>query len=183
MAKKEKKPLTATQKKNRYRVAQYGCHVGEYLAILTPYIVLGGVNFNEWFVNNPESWKIGLGGALSLAIMGIATFLVSKKKEDEKKTDGYVALLVGWLAVAFIFLLLSSIMDQIASIMFYGWLGLATGFGLDMVSKSYKNKADMYVEAIKKVKGESAEQEFKKQIEEEVKKEQQKEKKKKVAVD
>lgn len=179
---KEKKQLTTNQKKNRYRALQYTTFGGEFISILTPYIILGGVNFDEWFVNNPESWKIGLGGALSLALMGLAVFLVGKKKEDDKITSGYIALIVGWFAVAFIFLLLASIMDQIASIMMYGGLGLLGAFGLDMTSKSYKKKADLYRDAINKVKGKNLEEEVKREIEEEVKREQAQEKKK-VAID
>ena len=178
---KEKKPLTATQKKNRYRTLQYVYRGGEYLAILSPYIIMGGIYFDEWFRNNEDSWKIGLGGALALAILGIAVFLISKKKEDTKVTDGYISLILGWFAVSFIFMLLATIMDQIATIMFFGGLGLMTGFGLDMLSKSYKTKADLYVEAIKKVQGENREEEVRQQIENEVKEEQKK--KDKIAVD
>ena len=178
---KQKKQLTTTQKKNRYRAIQYTAFGGEFVSILTPYIILGAVNFQEWFVNNPDSWKIGLGGSLALALMGIAVLLVGKKKENEKITDGYIALIVGWFAVAFIFLLLASIMDQIASIMMYGGLGLLGAFGLDMTSKSYKKKADMYKDAINKVRGKNIEEEVKKEIEEEVRKEQKE--KKKVAID
>lgn len=177
---KKMNELTATQKKNRYRGYQYLAFGGEILSVLTPYIVLGAVNFDAWFTNNPEGWKVGLGGSLALALCGIATFLVSKKKEDEKITNGFIALIVGWFMVAFIFMLLASIMNEIATIMFYGGLGLMGAFGLDMVSKSNKNKADMYKEAIKKVRGEKMEDEVRKEIEQEVLRE---DKKKKVAVD
>lgn len=47
---KAKKPLTTEQKKNRYRVIQYSTFGGEFLSILTPYIVMGAVNYEEWFV-------------------------------------------------------------------------------------------------------------------------------------
>lgn len=176
---KKTKELTATQKKNRYRGYQYLAFGGEILSVLTPYIVLGAINFDTWFTQNPEGWKVGLGGSLALALCGIAVFLVSKKKEDEKITNGFIVLIVGWFMVAFIFMLLASIMNEIATIMFYGGLGLMGAFGLDMVNKNYKNKADMYKEAIKKVRGENAEEEVRKEIEQEVLKEQ----KKKVAVD
>ena len=114
--KKEKKKLTVKQTKNRYRAFQYLTFGGEFVSILTPYIALCIANFDEWFVNNPESWKIGLGGSLALALLGMAVFLVGKNKEDKKQTSGYIALIVGWFAVAFIFLLLAIIMDQIATI-------------------------------------------------------------------
>ena len=84
--------------------------------------------------------------------MGIAVFMVTKKKEDDKITNGYIALVVGWFAVAFIFMLLASIMEQITTIMMFGGLGLLGAFGLDMTSKNFKSKADKYKEVINKAK-------------------------------
>ena len=146
-----KKVLTSTQKKNRYRALQYGTFIGEFVSILTPFIVLGCVNAKEWFYND-EGWKVGLGGTLALALMGIAVFMVTKNKEEKDKTDGYITLIVGWFAVAFIFMLLADIMQQITTIMFFGGLGLLGAFGLDLTSKNFKAKADLYKETIKKGK-------------------------------
>lgn len=174
---KEKKPLTTKQKQTRYRVAQYSFFGGEFVSILTPFVAMGIANFDEWF-QNESGWKVGLGGTLALALLGLAVFLVGKKKEDEKITGGYITLILGWFAVAFIFLLLANIMDQIATIMFFGGLGLLGAFGLDLTSKEFKKKADMYKEARKKVLGEVLEDNIRAEIENEVEKE-----KKKVEVD
>lgn len=146
-----KKQLTAKQKQTKYRALQYTTFASEFLSILTPFIVLGCVNAKEWFYNE-EGWKVGLGGTLALALMGIAVFLVTKKKEDDKITGGYITLVVGWFAVAFIFMLLADIMSQITTIMFFGGLGLLGAFGLDLTSKNFKAKADAYKETIKKAK-------------------------------
>lgn len=146
-----KKVLTTTQKKNRYRALQYGTFIGEFISIITPFIVLGAVNAKEWFYNE-EGWKVGLGGTLALALMGIAVFMVTKNKEDKEKTNGYIALIVGWFAVAFIFMLLADIMQQITTIMFFGGIGLLGAFGLDMTSKNFKAKADLYKDTIQKGK-------------------------------
>lgn len=172
-----KKPLTTKQKQTRYRIAQYSTFGGEFLSIITPFVAMGIVNFDEWFQTS-EGWKVGLGGTLALALLGLAVFLVGKKKENEKITGGYITLILGWFAVAFIFLLLANIMDQIATIMFFGGLGLLGAFGLDLTSKSFKKKADMYKEARAKVLGEVLEDDIRKEIEGEVEKE-----KKETAVD
>jgi thiol:disulfide interchange protein len=160
-----KKTLTANQKVTKYRVLQYTTFVSEFLAIFTPFIVLGCVNAQEWFYNE-EGWKVGLGGTLALALMGIAVFLVTKKKEDEKITGGYITLIVGWFAVTFVFMLLADIMSQISTIMLFGGLGLLTAFGLDLTSKNFKTKADAYKDTINKAKQnvikEEVEQELKK---------------------
>lgn len=161
---KTKKQLTATQQKNKYRALQYTTFVGEFVSILTPFIIMGCVNAKEWFYNE-DGWKVGLGGTLALALMGIAVFIVTKKKEDDKITSGYITLVVGWFAVAFVFMLLASIMEQITTIMLFGGLGLLGAFGLDMTSKNFKAKADLYNKAILKAK----ENVLKEKVEEQVK--------------
>lgn len=158
-----KKQLTATQKKNKYRAIQYSTFASEFLAILTPYIVMGGVNYEEWF-KSEEGWRIGLGGSLALVLMGLAIFLVTKNKEDKKVTSGYITLIIGWFAVAFVFMLLANIMDQIAMIMLYGGIGLIVAFGLDLTSKKYKEKADAYANALNKAKGTTIEEEAMKEV-------------------
>ena len=146
-----KKQLTAKQKQTKYRALQYTTFACEFLSILTPFIVMGCVNAQEWFYQE-DGWKVGLGGTLALALLGIAVFLVTKKKEDEKITGGYITLIVGWFAVAFIFMLLADIMSQITTIMMFGGLGLLGAFGLDMTSKNFKSKADAYKTTIQKAK-------------------------------
>lgn len=148
---KQKKQLTAKQKQTKYRALQYTTFIGEFVSILTPFIIMGIVNYDEWFTTE-EGWKVGLGGTLALALMGIAVFLVTKKKEDEKITGGYITLIVGWFAVAFIFMLLASIMEQITTIMMFGGLGLLGAFGLDIASHNFKDKADLYKKTIQVAK-------------------------------
>ena len=166
----EKKELTVAQKQKRFRVLQYTCVGGEFLSVLTPYIVLGIVNADEWFTTN-DGWKIGLGGALALALMGIAVFLVTKKKDEETKfSNGWITLIVGYAAITFIFVLLANIMDQIATIMLFGLIGLIGGFGLDLTSKAFKTRADLYKQAIGEVQKETLKDKIEKEVEEEKKK-------------
>lgn len=155
-----KKQLTALQKKNKYRALQYTTYSSEFLSILTPFIVMGGIHYQEWFVNE-DGWKVGLGGALALALLGIAVFLIGKKKEDEKITNGYISLILGWYCIAFIFVLLSNILDQMATIMLVGGLGLMGAFGLDITSKNFQKKADTYKAKIEQNKEEEILEEIK----------------------
>lgn len=160
----EKKPLTATQKKNKYRALQYLTFGSEFLSIVIPFVTMGIVNHEEWFYQE-DGWKIGLGGSLALALMGIAVFLVTKKKEENSKlANGYISLIVGWFAVAFIFMLLADIMSQMSMIMFFGGIGLCGAFGLDLLSKDFKAKADAYKEVIKKAKQNVIQQEVEKDL-------------------
>lgn len=158
-----KKQLTVKQKQTRYRALQYTTFVSEFISILTPFIIMGAVNYEDWFVSE-NGWKVGLGGTLALALLGIAVLLVTKKKEDEKITSGYITLIVGWFAVAFIFVLLASIIEQIAMIMFFGGIGLLGAFGLDMTSKNFKAKADTYKNALNTANEKTLEEEAKEEI-------------------
>ena len=161
----EKKKLTAEQKQKRYRTLQYTCVGGEFVSVLTPYIVMGIANADEWFVNSSEGWKIGLGGSLAMAILGIAVFLTTKKKDDETKfSNGWITLLVFWFAIAFVFMLLANIMDQISTIMFFGGIGLAGAFALDLTSKQMKKRADLYRDAIGEVQHDKLKEKIEKEV-------------------
>lgn len=171
MAKKEKKPLKASQKQKLYRVVEKSAFVGEFVSITTPYIIMGAINFDEWF-KSTEGWKVGLGGSLAIALMCICIFVITKKKEDKDSvTGGYITLLLVWLATAFIFLLLANIMHEIATIMFFGAIGIAGALGLEITSKKFKYKADMYKDVIQEVRKESAKEEARKEIMKEVEEE------------
>ena len=156
--------MNSVKKQRKYRTLLYTCLGGEFISVLTPFIIIGIANADKWF-KSEDGWKIGLGGSLALALMGIAIFLVTQKKEKESKvTNGWITLIVGWFAIAFVFVLLTNIMDQIATIMLFGGIGLCGAFGLDLVSKSFKTKADLYKEAI----GEVQKSTLKEQIQQEV---------------
>lgn len=165
---KEKKPLTIKQQKNKYRALQWTMFGGEYIAITSPYMVMAAVNYDEWFLNNPDSWKIGIGGGIALALMGIIVAVITFKKENDNKiTDGYVSLILTWLVVATCFHLLADIIYEISTIMYYGAIGLAGAFGLDLGSKAMKNKADRYLDAMKKAQEEINKDQAKEEIEKE----------------
>ena len=142
------KETTIKKRKNKYRALSYSFTAGEYVSVATPYAVMAAVNADEWFVFNPEPWKVGLGGALGMALMALSVFLVTKKKENAKLTDGMIGLVIGWYAVAFVFFLLAKINMEIYTIMFYGGFGLLGALGLNVGSKYYGKQADRMKEAI-----------------------------------
>lgn len=150
--KKEKKPLTATQTKNKYRALQWTCFGSEFLSIALPYVVIGAVNFDEYFVYNEEGWKVGTGATIAMALMGLTVWSIGKKKDDKsERTSGLLTLALGWAAIGFVFFMLSSILGDIAMIMLCGSLGIFGALGLNVASVSFKKKADMYQEAIDEV--------------------------------
>ena len=147
---KEKKPLTIKQKYRRCKGVQYGLVAGEYVSTLAPYGVMAIVNQEEWFVLNPEPWKVGLGGAIGMVLMALALFLITKRKENEKLTNGMIGLVIGWYAITFVFFLLAQINMEIYKIMAYGGLGLLGALGLEVGSKNFEKKANNYKVAMEK---------------------------------
>ena len=137
----KKKPQILKQK-NKARATQYGLFVSEFVSVATPYGVLAAVNSEEWFVTNPEGWKLGLGGSIAVFLIGLATLLISKQKENKALTGGWVTLIFLWYAICGVFFLLAQIMTQFYMIMFYTGFGLMGAFGLDLGSKHFKKKAE-----------------------------------------
>lgn len=173
--KKQKKELSTIQVRNRLRFLQYSTFYGQFLAIISPYVAMGIVNAQEWFPDAESGWKVGLGGTLAFAMLGISIFLVAKKQEKITLTKGYIAIILGWYAAAFIFMLLANLMSEIAMIMLFGGLGLMGGLGLVVTSDKAKERADEYSDIIKEIRGEDIKEkrkaEIRRKAEEELKKE------------
>lgn len=162
-----KKKLTVKQQQKKYNRLHWLCFGGEIISVLIPFITLGIVNYEKWFTTI-NGWKIGLGGALALCLMGMALWLFTKKKEKETSiTNGWITVIVGWFAVAFIFILLNEIMNQIATIMLWGGLGLLAAAGLDLLGNNFKKKSDTLKEVMNEVQKDSFKEKAKKEWEEE----------------
>ena len=145
---KEKKPLTIKQQAKREKRISRLLFASEFVAIPTPFIIMGGVNFNEWFINNPEGWRIGLGGGIGIALMSFVALMVALKKENKDLTGGYLAIIFGYYMLGFIAMLLAEILTQIYQIIFITGTGLIGAMGLDIASKKQKAKADKHFKAI-----------------------------------
>lgn len=165
---KTKKKLTIKQKQKRYNTLSKVCLGGQYLSIITPFIILGAVNFESWFMND-SGWRVGVGGAIALALMSIATALITKKKEDESKiTNGYIYLVITWYAIGFILVLLESVLHDIAQIMFIGGTGLLGALGLNIEGNILKEKSN----TLKEIIGETEKDAFREQAKKEYEAEQ-----------
>lgn len=175
---KTQKELTIKQKYRKYRTIQYSLVGGEYVATLLPYGIMAIVNREEWFVMNPDSWKVGLGGSIGMVLLALAMFLITKKRDNEKLTNGMIALVIGWYAITFVFFLLAQINMEIYKIMAYGGFGLMGALGLDIGSKNFEKKASDLKKAMNQAQVNLDTEQATKEI-----LEQEKAKKKKVAVD
>lgn len=133
---KEKKKLSPSQRYKQLKTIQYACFGGEFISVLTPFIIVGIVNFNEYFVEY-NGTRVSIACALAFSLMGIAVFLVSKKKFD----NSFITLIVGWLAITIIFFLLGKIITDISWIMLYGLIGILGAYGLDIASAKAEERA------------------------------------------
>ena len=168
---KEKTPLTIKQQARKNTLYSKLFSYSEFVAVAMPYSIMAIVNREEWFALNPEPWKIGLGGGLGLALLGIALFLIEKKKEEGSKlTNGMISLVICWYAVTFIFFLLASVNMEIYKIMAYGGMGLIACIGLEYESNRFKAKAQENKDNIKKAEAKRQTEQAEKELEEEQKK-------------
>ena len=88
-----KKQLTIKQKaKKEKRIANL-LFASEFVAIPTPFVIMGAVNYEEWFATNPNSWSIGISGGIAIALMSFIAVLVALKKENKEITGGYLAII------------------------------------------------------------------------------------------
>lgn len=138
-----KKELTPKQIKKKYKRIGRICFVGEFLAIAAPFIGVGLANYREYFVEY-DGTKMSLACALAFITMGVAIWLVSKRKFE----NSFVALIIGWVVVDGILFLLGKVINDLAFIMLYGLIGLLGAYGLDIASKAANKKADKYSEAM-----------------------------------
>lgn len=161
---KEKKQLTPTQQKKKYKKIKRICFAGEFASVITPFVIIGIVNFNKYFVEY-DGTKMSIACGLAFALMGLALWLVASKKFN----NSFVTLIVGWAVVDFIFWMIGQVIMDIAMIMFFGLIGLLGAYGLDIASAQADKKLqkvtdainqaekDMTVEAYKEEKIEEAE--------------------------
>lgn len=168
---KEKKPLTTKQIQAKNRLFQILCYVGMGVGVITPAAIYGTINYDEWFVQNPEGYRVGIGAGIGLAVTAFAIFLVARKKEKNLKvTDMWISLIVCFAAIGLALKLVGAVITEVGDVVLWTALGLCVAFGFDMASIRFQREADAYKNAWKKVKSESIEEKAKKEVEEELKK-------------
>lgn len=143
-----KKQLTIKQKaKKEKRIANL-LFASEFVAIPTPFVIMGAVNYEEWFATNPNSWSIGISGGIAIALMSFIAVLVALKKENKEITGGYLAIIFFYYMIGFIAWGLEAIMHQIKEIIFITGTGLIGAMVLDNQSKKMLKKSNKHFKAI-----------------------------------
>lgn len=156
--KKEKKQLTPTQQKKRYKALHYGCFAGEFVSTATPFVAIGIANYNKYFVEYSGT-KVSISFFMAMAVMGFAIFSVSKKKFE----NSFISLLIMWAALAFSFTMLGSLITDLSTIMWFGLIGLTGAYGLDIAQKKALKKANEIQEGIDAAKQDEVKEAYKKE--------------------
>ena len=156
-----KKQLTPTQKKKRYKRISRLCFGGEFVSTLAPFVAMAIANRDTWFVE-VEGWRMGLASFLALAVMGIAIWLVAKKKAD----NTFATLIVGWATATGIVFLIGKVVNDLGMIMAFGLIGICGAAGLDVASKAASKKAEKVQKGIERAEEELTAQAYKEELEE-----------------
>lgn len=130
--------------KKKYRALQWTTFVGEFVSVASPFVAIAIVNYDKYFVEY-NGTKMSIAFFMALAVMGFAIWGIAKKKLE----NSYITLLIGWAVMAFVFTMLGEMISDLAMIMWFGLIGLAGAYGLDLTSKHFKKKKDEIIEAEK----------------------------------
>ena len=152
------KELTPTQKRKRYKVGEWGFFVGEFLSAITPFVAVGIANYDKYFVEY-NGTKMSIAFFMALGVMGFAIWGVAEKNIK----NGYVSMLIKWAIFAFITTMLGEMIKDLSIIMWFGLIGLAGSFGLDIGKQQMRKKADAITQAMKQADQEQLVEEVKKE--------------------
>ena len=150
---------TPTQRMKSYKASSRLCFAGEFLSVMTPFLIIGVAKYQDYFVEY-NGTKMSLAATLAAVIMGLAIWLVAKKKFE----NSFITLIIGWFAVDGIFYLMGQIINDIAFIMLFGGIGILGAFGLDILSKKLDKKAEDIKKAIETANQENTVDEYKEEL-------------------
>lgn len=138
MAKQEDKTTLELYKSFKHR--KFACLLGKWLSIISPFVAIGIVNFNDYFTEY-NGIKMSIGCTLAMAVAGIAIY--QNVKDDNKK----VANVIKWglaFGLAYFF---SSILQDLVLILGCGFAGQVVGAGFDVGMENYTDKMNILYRA------------------------------------
>lgn len=130
--------------KKKYRAIQYSCFISEFVAVAIPFVAIAIVNYDKYFIEY-SGVKMSISFFMAMAVLGFAVWGIS----SEKIKNTYIALIIKWAIIAFIITMLGQIITDLATIMWFGLIGICASFGLDIVSKKAKQKKNEIIDAEK----------------------------------
>ena len=138
MAKKKKEFISA-EKYIKFRNIGYTCLAMKWVSILSPYLIIGIVNFEDYF-QEASGVKMSLGCVLALIVAGIS---VANETKENKKISG----LVGWAIAFALVYFFQSILQDLLLIIGCGLIGQLVGAGFELGAETNLEKAALYRKA------------------------------------
>ena len=132
--------LTSVEKYKRMRRRNIECKSAKWVSILSPYFIIGAVNFNEYFTEY-NGVKMSLGCVLACVVAGIA--IMNETKGKDSKING----IVGWAVAFALIYLMSSILNDLLLIVGCGFIGQLVGKGFELGGENYEAKAKILYKA------------------------------------
>jgi chromate transport protein ChrA len=140
MAKRKKfNELTSVEKYIRLRNQGYTCKAMKWISILSPYLVIGIVNFEDYFVE-ADGIKMSLGCVLAAIVAGIS---IANETKENKKINGIVLWAIAFALIFFF----QAILQDLLLIVGCGFVGQLVGAGFELGSETQLEKAKLYRKA------------------------------------
>lgn len=153
------KERTPTQKKKLYKRVSYACFGGEFVAAASPFVAIGIANYDKYFIQY-DGTKMSVAAFMGLGLMGFAIWLIAKKKFE----NSFITLIVGWATAATVITLLGQLVNDLSTIMWFGLIGIAGAYGLDIGSKQAERKANEIQKGIDRAKEEMTAEAYKEEV-------------------
>lgn len=140
MAKRKKfNELTSVEKYIRLRNQGYTCKAMKWISILSPYLIIGIVNFEDYFVE-ADGIKMSLGCVLAAIVAGIS---IANETKENKKINGIVLWAIAFALIYFF----QAILQDLLLIVGCGFIGQLVGAGFELGSEMQLEKAKLYRKA------------------------------------
>lgn len=140
MAKRKKfNELTSVEKYIRLRNQGYTCKAMKWISILSPYLIIGVVNFEDYFVE-ADGIKMSLGCVLAAIVAGIS---IANETKENKKINGIVLWAIAFALIFFF----QAILQDLLLIVGCGFIGQLVGAGFELGSETQLEKAKLYRKA------------------------------------
>lgn len=134
---KEKKPLTPTQEKKKLKAISFACKFGQWGSLIAPFVTIGIVNFNDYFVEY-DGWKVSIAGILAAFVMGVVVFTIV----NQKIKNSYGVLIIKVAIITAILFLIERLVYDLKYIMLFTLLGIFGALALEKTSEKLDKKAD-----------------------------------------
>lgn len=125
--KKERKPKTTLQTYKALKRTKLAMQIGTFVLPLVPMVVIGGINWNDWFANAGSSLPAGFTTMLIATLSAIATIV----KNKELKEHGISPLIIGAITLILIGVsckFLSSILNDLGTMFIAAGAGIVMSF-------------------------------------------------------